>query len=287
MEKILKKYQKHLQKRAYRPSTVAGYVLAARQLLVKLPENYDSDDMQAILEESDLWHDLKPSSYNFKLKTLSTFFEFLRRENIITYVPEIQYLQKKMDRPYKKRLTKEQIGLWLDTVREISVGHQYIAALLMAGAGMRISEVRDFEIPTDIDVSDTGQVFVIIPSSKSRTPRRVPVFDKPLATALKSLKSRHRGDIPQKLGIYRSSFSYATDKTEEVHGIRITPHDLRIFYATQLYLQKIDLVTIQRLLGHRSIDTTLLYIAQVMEEEEYKKAAESVELLPKPTKSND
>jgi integrase len=50
-------------------------------------------------------------------------------------------------------------------------------------------------------------------------------------------------------------------------GIRITPHQLRRTFATELYRRGEDLFTIQRLLGHSDPKTTLRYIGASSEKE--------------------
>ena len=64
-------------------------------------------------------------------------------------------------------------------------------------------------------------------------------------------------------------------RCELVNIVRITPHDLRRSYATNLISSGVDLFTVQKLMRHANIETTKRYD---MRGEEVKRAA--VDILP-------
>ena len=64
-------------------------------------------------------------------------------------------------------------------------------------------------------------------------------------------------------------------ETENLEG-RLTPHDLRRTFATRLISKNVDIVEVQKLMGHASVATTGNYIRK--DEENLRKAAEKAEL---------
>ena len=64
-------------------------------------------------------------------------------------------------------------------------------------------------------------------------------------------------------------------ETENLEG-RLTPHDLRRTFATRLISKNVDIVEVQKLMGHASVVTTGNYIRK--DEENLRKAAEKAEL---------
>ena len=64
-------------------------------------------------------------------------------------------------------------------------------------------------------------------------------------------------------------------ETENLEG-RLTPHDLRRTFATRLISKNVDIVEVQKLMGHASVATTGNYVRK--DEENLRMAAEKVEL---------
>lgn len=64
-------------------------------------------------------------------------------------------------------------------------------------------------------------------------------------------------------------------ETDNLEG-RLTPHDLRRTFATRLISKSVDIVEVQKLMGHASVATTGNYVRK--DEENLRKAAEKAEL---------
>ena len=64
-------------------------------------------------------------------------------------------------------------------------------------------------------------------------------------------------------------------ETDNLEG-RLTPHDLRRTFATRLISKNVDIVEVQKLMGHASVATTGNYVRK--DEENLRKAAEQAEL---------
>ena len=64
-------------------------------------------------------------------------------------------------------------------------------------------------------------------------------------------------------------------ETDNLEG-RLTPHDLRRTFATRLISKNVDIVEVQKLMGHASVATTGNYVRK--DEENLRKAAEKAEL---------
>lgn len=58
----------------------------------------------------------------------------------------------------------------------------------------------------------------------------------------------------------RSGLAGATDEHLPAWSDRLTPHMLRHYCASQLYLDGMDLISIQEMLGHAWVATTMQYV---------------------------
>jgi site-specific recombinase XerD len=151
--------------------------------------------------------------------------------------------------------------------------HRILIALLY-DCGLRCLEVRSLQIK-DIDLN---RRMIHVRQSKGKKDRYVPT-GKILADGIsKYLDAEHpvnwlfngKGDPViegRKGGDFDSRYSqrgvqWAVKEAVKQAGIKkdVSVHTLRHTYATHLLEDGMDIMTIQKLLGHESIDTTMIYL---------------------------
>lgn len=62
------------------------------------------------------------------------------------------------------------------------------------------------------------------------------------------------------LGLSASGIRQVLRRLSERSGMKIAPHSLRRFAATQMLRHGADLISVQRILGHRQVSTTATYL---------------------------
>jgi site-specific recombinase XerD len=194
------------------------------------------------------------------MSSLRSFFqEQERAERILKspmrYIPKVKVPDKKKD-----VLSQEELVELLSYIEHPIIYH---FLLFLSKTGLRVSEAANLSV-RDINLKDrTVQVY--------RKGGKVQVL--PLAQSLiPSLELYLNFVRPQ-----TSPYLFATERTGRLSPVyinmvlrttisklgwnkHITAHSLRRSFATNLYLLNIDLITIQRLLNHKSLRTTQIYI---------------------------
>lgn len=145
-----------------------------------------------------------------------------------------------------------------------------VAILLAADAGLRIGEIRALErasineLAREIDISKSRDRTGVLGDTKGHERRAVPASDR-LWSALRAVPdvgplvfSRRDGDP--------IGYDAVRDRLHEIYdaakvGKPMHPwHALRHTFGTELARAGVPVDTIRRLLGHKSIDTTLRYM---------------------------
>lgn len=220
----------------------------------------------------------KSSTVNTELRCFHSFLKFLQGEGF-------QFSQELMNIPYPKQpdslpkyLPEQQIDL-MQTYLESKVNnakltnHRRDALLtraifqLLWNCGLRTCEVEELRME-DISLEQNR---LIIHDSKGRRDRTVYMTDKTINSLISYLAVRgkdHNGFV----FLYRNSRlkrGFILDRiknTGKKIGIKIYPHMLRHTYATQLLNAGCKVTSIQRLLGHTKLETTMRY-ARVFDSE--------------------
>jgi site-specific recombinase XerD len=260
------RYQESLEKS---PETLKAYRNDLHEFLYFINNGYPTitktDEVTADLLHKYLSYlkadkQLQPASRNRYLSSVRTFFQEQERleritKNPMTWVPSVKVPDKRKD-----VLSQEELTTLLSNIDHPVI---YMFLLFLSKTGLRISEAINIKL-RDVNLTDRNiQVY--------RKGGRVQIL--PLAQSLipcleEYLKYTRPKATPYLFGTERTgrlSSSYINlilRQTIKRLGWtkHISAHSLRRSFATNLYLLNIDLITIQRLLNHKSLRTTQIYI---------------------------
>lgn len=168
--------------------------------------------------------------------------------------------------PYGRRPKRLPRVLGREEVRELLActkgRHHRLLLTTIYATGMRISEAVALGVA---DINSREQT-ILVARGKGNKQRLVPLSPK-LLDELRAWWLTHRhprwmfpGKQPDR-PVNVSPLQRACEAAAARAGLKpgVTPHALRHTFATELLEAGIDLLTIQKILGHSSLSTTLLY----------------------------
>jgi site-specific recombinase XerC len=173
---------------------------------------------------------------------------------------DLHKLLAEFERSINDAMARDNVERTRQAVRDLA------AASLMAGAGLRISEVVQLDVD-DIEIRERSGS-VLVRNGKGRKQRSVPL-GQPLRIALHNWLS-HRGGsqggalfVSQKGGrITARQLQRVFRETARRAGlVDVTPHSLRHTFVKNVVKRSGDLAIAQQLAGHRRIQTTARYAA--------------------------
>ena len=251
-----------LKIRKYASNTIRNYETTYLQI-----NNYFKNDILHtdakqidIINFSKTIANYKSTTFNSKLSALSSFYNHLQDLDLIANNPVKKQMFRRLEYKEPVALDDDEIDKYFEIIEYHSILDQLIGAKILLATGIRLNELIRLDLYQDIEFRN-NKAFLHIRESKSKYPRTVPVFDNILYYDLVKIRERYFDIGSYKLDINKNSFLHTTQKFYETYGYRITPHMLRHTFATRRYEEGLDLNTIRLLLGHRTINMTLLYIA--------------------------
>jgi len=225
---------------------------------------------------------LGPKTINERLVAIRSFYRYLNsEENRGILNPVCQGMALRMPKPLPRHLKEVEVGAFLSVIRK---KRDRALFMLMLRCGLRVAEVAGLEL-SDIDYQRNQ---IIIRNGKGAK-GRVTYISNDAAEALAAYlqvrqetvqdsvflveKGIHKGKPLSVRGIQKR-MEYYSRKT----GFSISCHQLRHTMATQLLNAGSDLVTIQELLGHTRIETTMRYsrVSNMKVQKDYYKAMDRV-----------
>lgn len=204
------------------------------------------------------------NTINNKLSAIRNFYNYLIQSNKTSKNPVFDALFITVNKVRPQFLSIENRQKLISYLQEKG-DHVQLAFNIMMYAGLRLGEVTQIKIA---DIEDReGKVYIHVQDYKTNKLRLCPVFDKKTALDIKAwMKNKKAGErlfelAPRTLQYYAKQFS-------EKYEIKFSVHTCRHIFATDRVREGIRIELLKTLMGHKSINTTLLYI-YISEDEIY------------------
>ena len=213
---------------------------------------------------------LKQSSIMRNISSLRQFFSFLYEEKILLHNPTVDLKMRNKNKPLPKILSEDEMRLILSYF-ESKTNYKLKAMLhILYGAGLRVSELVCLTKDSIIKDDETNRYILLI-NGKGNKERIVPLNNYAVESIEEFLKNQNdKKKFSQYLfpshskegHITRQGFAKLLKEIAIDVGIptsKISPHVIRHAFATHLLSHGADLLSIQKLLGHKDISTTQIY----------------------------
>lgn len=207
---------------------------------------------------------LANSSINIELRILKYFFRRARDWNFLKEIPRIKLL--KVQTKPRQYLTNQEVK---KLIRSSSYWLRPIIILLVH-TGLRPVELFNLKFK---DINWTNKT-IVIASTKTNTIRSIPMTQKsyqmisllnkfyiePSTNRIYKRTNKQKNYIicrpdGSKISSIKTSFGRLVKKL----NMNISPYVLRHTFGTQLLLKGADIRTVQVLLGHKNLSTTMIY----------------------------
>ena len=203
------------------------------------------------------------------LSSIKNFFEYLNKQNSIESSKILSIKSPKFQEPLPRPLSFKQVEKIFLNFKEKEINwirrRNQSIFLLMWGYGLRISEVLS------IKLKHLKYTEFILVKSKGKKDRSLPILPELKKYIFKMLREVpfcikdddyiFLGKRGKKLNPVIIQRELSRIRREQHLPENTTPHSLRHTFATQLLDNKVDLRSIQELLGHKSLSTTQKYTA--------------------------
>ena len=202
----------------------------------------------------------KPSTVNRRLAAIASFYTYLignDRPLISPVLPKRHYLKEpqRLPRPVNEKDLRQFFGAIQD-VRDRAM------CTLMLRCGLRIGEVSALQM-SDLYVGDLPPRMIIRgKGSRERTVYLSPEAVCDLNRWLEHRPKVHSGHVflsYQHKKISTTSISNRIKRLRELSDVSLTAHRLRHTFADNLLSAGMPITSIQKLMGHRFVETTQTY----------------------------
>jgi len=191
----------------------------------------------------------KAKTISRKLSSVRSFVSFLRKRDINVSLHSDESI--KVPKTLPKPISHEHISL---AIKDASLEEKLIILMLYT-LGLRISELASLHVS---QISDEW-VRVVGKGNKERYI--------PLLSQIVELISEYRLSYQPKNYLFEregtklseNSLRYIITKVFKKAGMKVTPHQLRHSYATELLNNSARIADVSELLGHASMATTQIY----------------------------
>lgn len=204
----------------------------------------------------------KPATINRRLAALASFFTFLSDEDptlVSPVLPHRHWLREPQRLP--RPVQPDDLDKFFAVITDVRDRAMF---LLMLRCGLRISEVANLKL-ADLYLDETRPRLVAHgKGNKERSVYLSPQAERTLRAYLKErppVASEFVFLSYQKDGLSTTAIHKRLMRYRAEAGVRLSAHRLRHTFASDLVSVDVPVTTIQKLLGHRWLETTQTYVA--------------------------
>lgn len=269
IQELKQKFLEDLQLKNKSPQTISGYEKDIRFFQTFLEshlngqvyvEEVTEEDIEQYIKYLRNVRKLQPRSQNRYVSSIRSMYNYAFKKRIIVvniaqYIENVQYQRKE-----REFLNLKELELLFSHIDTELVK---IAVMTLAYTGIRISELKELKL-SDVDlINKTMKV-----TGKGNKQRVIPISNTLHRILMEYITTLHPKN---------SNYFFATQKTGRLSaqyvnkiiresvkkaGItkQVSAHTLRHSFASYLIKSKVDVATLQRLLGHTNVRTTSVYL---------------------------
>ena len=264
MQSEIKQFIQWLRRRNPHARTWRDYQYDLKQFATFLhnrdPETITFHDIDHFVTDQ-LALNLSPSTVNRRLAAITSFFTFLSTDNQDLVCPVLLHRHKlreprRLPRPVPEEELRKFFGV-IDDPRDRAM------FILMLRCGMRISEIANLLLVDLYLAENPPRIVVRGKGGRERSAYLSPQAERSLCTYLAvrpKATSDHVFLSYQLKGLSTTAIHKRLMRYRDESGVHLTAHQLRHSFASDLVSVDVPVTTIQKLLGHRWLETTQTYI---------------------------
>lgn len=203
-----------------------------------------------------------PATINLKISAVKNYFKYLKKIEKIESNPAAE-LEKVKDNPKEKQYVSAEDMKSIIQNMYTAEGKAIVA--LMASTGLRYTEMANITLDEYINALATDRSIVIV--GKGNKERKIFIndsarfyIDQYLSKNYKNKKNTDKLFVSADESALRKSLIRAATKANLPYAKSISPHWVRMFFATNSLEHGVDLATIRDALGHSNITVTSRYV---------------------------
>lgn len=257
---LVRQYASSLKLEGKSDKTIYQYLLAIRLALNGIGKNIrdiTTKDIRRYLAEYQERKKISKSSLDNQRRYLSAFFSWLCTEEFILKNPMLRIKKIKADKIIKKPFSDTDVEKLRSSCKNIK--EKALVEFLLT-TGCRVSEVSALTIDNIDFIKNEAVVY-----GKGAKERKVYISDRAMYWLKKYMESRGILNVNlflnrNKEGMTKQNIEVMVKKIGQRAGVEnVHPHRFRRTFATNAINKGMKIQNVQAILGHSSLDTTMIY----------------------------
>ena len=243
-------------------NTIKNYTRHINEMLNIIKKNETEITYADLMNWQSEISNCAPATLNLKISAVMSYFKYLYRIGTIKENPAIN-LEKVRNNPKEKDYVSAEDMKAIIKNMYTAEGKAIVA--LMASTGLRYIEMANITLEEYKNALATDRSIVIV--GKGNKERKIFVndiaryyIDNYLSKNYKNSRGTDKLFVSVTESSLRKSLIRAAKKANLPYAEKVSPHWIRVFFATNALENDIDLATIRDALGHSNIAVTSRYV---------------------------